>query len=127
MIRSFRGCVAACAALVVLSSSARAAMVYEGFDYAPGANALNSKNGGNGFAAVSGAWGTQGADVVAGSFSYTDVNGKVLATSGNRAFMDAVDPTQLAPPATGAAISPIRTIAAIPGTPGTIYLSFLAK
>jgi hypothetical protein len=118
----------AAASLLAISlatvAPANGALVYEGFDYAAGANALNSKTGGSGFA---GAWGTQGANIVAGSFSYTDVNGNVLVTSGNRAFMDAVDPTQTAPPATGAAISPIRNIAAIPGTPSTLYLSFLAE
>jgi len=66
--------------------------------------------------------------VLAGTFNYTDINGKQLATSGNRALMDSTSTAGTSPPEpTGVSIAPIRSIAAIPGTPTTIYLSFLAK
>lgn len=114
------GCVAAGVTLLAFSSSVRADLaLYEGFDYTAGSNALNGKNGGVGFTA---AWGNQNADVVAGSFAYTDTNGMQLATSGNRAFMDA---TGTDPNVAGTSISPIRTIAGLTG--GTIYVSFLAQ
>ena len=124
MLRLTMLALTAAVGLGLAAESARAALVYEGFDYAPGSNALNGKTGGNGFA---GAWGNQNANILIGGFSYTDTNGNQLVTGGHRAFMDAVDPTQTAPPATGAAISPIRNIAPIPGAPTTIYLSFLGR
>ena len=70
MVRSFLGCIAAGATLLSFSASANAALlVHEPFDYAAGANALNSQNGGTGYSA--GYTATNNADVVSGSFSYT--------------------------------------------------------
>ena len=103
-----------------------APIVYEGFDYPAAANGLNSKNGGTGFSGAYAA--TNNADVLAGTFNYTDSGGKQLQTSGNRAFMDSTSINGTTPPEpTGVSIAPIRNISAIPGTPSTIYLSFLGK
>src|SRR2546423_15638137 len=85
--RSIKLALAACAGVLALSSSASAALlVYEGFNYTAGANALNSKNGGTGYSAAY--LSTNNAGVVSGSFSYTHVTSQPLLTSRNRAFMD---------------------------------------
>ena len=103
-----------------------APLVYEGFDYPAAANGLNSKNGGTGFSAAYAS--NNNADVLAGTFDYTDVNGKQLQTSGNRAFMDSTSINGTTPPEpTGVSIAPARNINAITGAPTTLYFSFLAK
>jgi MYXO-CTERM domain-containing protein len=128
-MKLFRSSMLALAASVGFTFAAQrshaAPLVYEGFDYAAGVNALNAKTGGSGFA---GAWGNQNADIVAGGFNYTDSNGKQLQTTGNRAYMDASSTAGTSPPEpTGVSISPIRPITPIAGSPSTIYLSFLAQ
>src|SRR6476620_8288 len=87
VLRSVAGCVVTGTVLGGLSSAANASLlVYEGFNYTAGANALNSKNGGTGYSAAYAS--NNNADVVAGSFNYTDADSMPLLTSGNRAFMD---------------------------------------
>ncbi len=112
-----------CALLSLLFCATQAGaslLIYEGFDYAAGANGLNAQNGGTGFAA---AWDSGNADVTAGSMAYTDGGGRVLTTSGNRAFIDSSGVS----PAVGTTIQPFRSIAAAMDTaPGTTaYISLL--
>ena len=74
--------------LAIPAGAQAALLVYEGFDYAVGANAINaSANGGIGFG---GAWDApaNSGDVIAGSMSYTDGGGRSLTTSGNTYFGD---------------------------------------
>src|SRR4051812_7357805 len=115
-----------CAALVALTScslSAHATLLqYEGFSYTAGANALNGKNGGGGFTST---WSNAGADVVSGSFSYTDGNGKALPTAGNRAFIDSTTVGDSS--TTGTSVAPIRTMTAPSSSLNTLYISFLAQ
>ena len=74
------------AGLVSVDLTAKAALLaYEGFDYAPGV--LSGNSGGVGW---NGGWLQNGGSinnslVVAGSYTYTDVNGYSLIVSGNRA------------------------------------------
>ena len=98
-------------------------LIYEGFDYAPGANGLNNQNGGTGFTA---AWDAAGnADISAGSMAYTDGANRVLNTTGNRAFIDASGVS----PAGGTTIAQFRSIASaldtVTGT--TLYISLLGQ
>jgi hypothetical protein len=126
MRRSIGFVLAACTALLAFSPSVRATLlVYEGFDYTAGANALNSKNGGTGYSAAYSS--TNNADVVAGSFSYTDANSMPLLTAGNRAFLDST--TVGAPDGTAVSIAPIRNVTTsnFSSLSGPLYISFLGQ
>lgn len=77
--------------LVACASHAGGALlVYEGFDYNPGADALLGANGGTGFGGAYTANGTATThgDIVAGSMSYIDNENRALVTSGNKSLMD---------------------------------------
>lgn len=125
--RSVLGCVAATAAMLSLASPARASLlVYEGFNYTPAANGLNSQNGGTGYSAAYAS--NNNADVLAGSFNYTDALGNKLVTSGNRAFMDST--TVGSPDGASAAIAPNRNLNTANFTPltnGPLYVSFMGQ
>ena len=78
-------CVAA--ALLAAPTASAALLAYEPFDYQPGSTVTNG-GGGFGFADT---WQVNSTNVnnfiaVAGSHSYTDSGGRVLVTSGNRAW-----------------------------------------
>ncbi len=74
------------AGIAAVPTAQAALLAYEGFDYATGV--LSGNNGGVGW---NGAWIVGGnannSQVVAGSYTYTDINGYSLITSGNRAHI----------------------------------------
>jgi len=91
-------------------------LIYEGFDYAAGVNGLNTQNGGTGFTT---AWDSGNADISSGSMAYTDGDGRMLNTTGNRAFIDAAATT----------VQQFRSVASalntVTGT--TLYISLLGQ
>jgi hypothetical protein len=80
--------IVAFAVVIASNPNSHAAMLaYEGFDYDP--SVLSGNNGGLGWAA---GWAQNGGSinnslVVSGSYTYTDINGYSLVTSGNRAHV----------------------------------------
>lgn len=128
MLRSLSRCIAAAAVLSFPIAAHATLFVYEGFDYAAGANALNSKNGGTGYSAAYSS--NNNADVVSGSLEYTDALGNHLTTLGNHAFMDSTtvgDPNAASP----VSIAPNRNVTTTPFTnlsdAAPLYISFVGQ
>jgi hypothetical protein len=124
--RPLVGLAAVGAVAMGLAPAAQATLlVYEGFDYTAGANGLNSKNGGTGYSAGYSAG--NNADVVTGSFAYTDTVGRQLVTSGNRALMDST--TVGDPNGASVSVAPNRNLntANFASLTGPLYISFMGQ
>jgi len=119
------------AGLITVNNAANAALLaYEGFDYAPGV--LSGNNGGLGWTA---GWAQNGGSinnslVVAGGYTYTDVNGYSLIVSGNRAHVTG-DGTATGDNTGGTAASaqPLRLLNSgrgLSGGPETTWISLIS-
>ena len=123
---------AAAVSLAGLTSARATLLAYEGFDYTANAT-FTGLSGGSGWST---AWALNGGNTLnsvtlAGSFTYTDINGYSLVTSGNRAHVTG-DGSALGdnlPGGTAAGAQPLRSLnfnRGITGGPETTWISMLA-
>ncbi len=127
-LRSLSRCIAAAVVLSFPIAARATLLVYEDFNYTAGSNALPGKNGGIGYSAAYPTGTSNNADVLAGSFNYTDADGKQLVTSGNRAFMDST--TVGNPDGTAVSIAPNRNLNTANFsslTDGPLFVSFMGQ
>lgn len=101
---------------LLLPTPGRAELLfYEGFDYAPGEDAIGAAAGWTGTGNLP--------DAVEGSLGYRDLSGNVLRTSGNSALADGEQGST-----TVSVVRPVSLVANDPGgVPGTRWLSFTGR